>query len=135
MLLIILIRQFIHNIRQYLYCSLAIDKALSKKCKTSHVGMHLHQKKTLSPKPTKQATNYARRKTTDYPHITARCIYRVFTCLQLYSSQLPSYLATSASQHSCGRILYRLGGLANIDDQVPEVITSRDSVRDPEDCS
>ena len=52
---------------------------LPKSAKTSHVGMDFHQK-TLPQKPMKQATMHVHRNAcTDYPHITAQCIYCIAT--------------------------------------------------------
>ena len=55
------------------------EKALSKKCRTSHIGMHFHQKKNASPHNLWNKQQCIREACTDYPHITVQCIYRVPT--------------------------------------------------------
>ena len=54
------------------------EKALSKKCKNQSCRDALPAKNT-SPKTNETSDNAHRKACTDYPHITARCIYRVPT--------------------------------------------------------
>jgi len=55
------------------------EKALCQKVqKTSHVGMDFHQK-NASPKTNETSDNAHCNACTDYPHITAQCIYCVAT--------------------------------------------------------
>ena len=61
--------------RYFMYGSYR-KSTLPKSVKTSHVGMHLHQKNT-SPKTNVTSNNAQRKACTDYPHITVQCFHSV----------------------------------------------------------
>ena len=68
-----------------------------KTAKTSHVGMHFHQNNTF-PKINETSDNAHHNTYTDYPPITAQCIYRVATIPTSFQPHPPQYVAHPHTQ-------------------------------------